>query len=169
MLKIRKLLIFKLIIILIELNIIFSLNANENDVYKQLNLFGEVYERVRSEYVEKVTDKELIEAAINGMLQSLDPHSSYLNAESFDEMKVQTKGEFGGLGIEVTMENGLVKVVSPIDETPAAKAGIKSGDYISHIDEEPVMGLSLSEAVEKMRGLVNTKINYNNKRGSRKI
>ena len=92
------------------------------------------------------------------MLQSLDPHSSYLNAESFDEMKVQTKGEFGGLGIEVTMENGLVKVVSPIDETPAAKAGIKSGDYISHIDEEPVMGLSLSEAVEKMRGLVNTKI-----------
>lgn len=158
MLKIRKLLIFKLIIILIKLNIIFSLNANENDVYKQLNLFGEVYERVRSEYVEKVTDKELIEAAINGMLQSLDPHSSYLNAESFDEMKVQTKGEFGGLGIEVTMENGLVKVVSPIDETPAAKAGIKSGDYISHIDEEPVMGLSLSEAVEKMRGLVNTKI-----------
>ena len=158
MLKVRKLLIFKLIIILIKLNIIFSLNANENDVYKQLNLFGEVYERVRSEYVEKVTDKELIEAAINGMLQSLDPHSSYLNAESFDEMKVQTKGEFGGLGIEVTMENGLVKVVSPIDETPAAKAGIKSGDYISHIDEEPVMGLSLSEAVEKMRGLVNTKI-----------
>ena len=158
MLKIKKLLIFKLIIILVKLNVIFSLNANENDVYKQLNLFGEVYERVRSEYVEKVTDKELIEAAINGMLQSLDPHSSYLNAESFDEMKVQTKGEFGGLGIEVTMENGLVKVVSPIDETPAAKAGIKAGDYISHIDEEPVMGLSLSEAVEKMRGLVNTKI-----------
>ena len=158
MLKIKKLLILKLIIILVKLNIIFSLNANENDVYKQLNLFGEVYERVRSEYVEKVTDKELIEAAINGMLQSLDPHSSYLNAESFDEMKVQTKGEFGGLGIEVTMENGLVKVVSPIDETPAAKAGIKAGDYISHIDEEPVMGLSLSEAVEKMRGLVNTKI-----------
>ena len=158
MCKIKKLLILKLIIILVKLNIIFSLNANENDVYKQLNLFGEVYERVRSEYVEKVTDKELIEAAINGMLQSLDPHSSYLNAESFDEMKVQTKGEFGGLGIEVTMENGLVKVVSPIDETPAAKAGIKAGDYISHIDDEPVMGLSLSEAVEKMRGLVNTKI-----------
>jgi carboxyl-terminal processing protease len=158
MLKIKKLLIVKLVIILVKLNIIFSLNANENDVYKQLNLFGEVYERVRSEYVEKVTDKELIEAAINGMLQSLDPHSSYLNAESFDEMKVQTKGEFGGLGIEVTMENGLVKVVSPIDETPAAKAGIKAGDYISHIDDEPIMGLSLSESVEKMRGLVNTKI-----------
>ena len=158
MLKIKKLVIFKLIIILIKLSTVNFLNANENDIYKQLNLFGEVYERVRSEYVEKVTDKELIEAAINGMLQSLDPHSSYLNAENFDEMKVQTKGEFGGLGIEVTMENGLVKVVSPIDETPAAKAGIKAGDYISHIDDEPVMGLSLSEAVEKMRGLVNTKI-----------
>ena len=158
MVNVRKLVIFKLVIITIKFSTIFSLNANENDIYKQLNLFGEVYERVRSEYVEKVTDKELIEAAINGMLQSLDPHSSYLNAESFDEMKVQTKGEFGGLGIEVTMENGLVKVVSPIDETPAAKAGIKAGDYISHIDEEPVMGLSLSEAVEKMRGLVNTKI-----------
>jgi carboxyl-terminal processing protease len=158
MFKIKKLVILKLVLILIKFNIIVSLNANENDVYKQLNLFGEVYERVRGEYVEKVTDKELIEAAINGMLQSLDPHSSYLTAESFDEMKVQTKGEFGGLGIEVTMENGLVKVVSPIDDTPAAKAGIKAGDYISHIDEEPVMGLSLSEAVEKMRGLVNTKI-----------
>jgi carboxyl-terminal processing protease len=132
--------------------------ANQQDVYKQLNLFGEVYERVRSEYVEQIKDKDLIEAAINGMLQSLDPHSSYLNAESFEEMKVQTKGEFGGLGIEVTMENGLVKVVSPIDETPAAKAGILSGDFISHIDEEAVMGLSLSEAVDKMRGAINTPI-----------
>ena len=131
---------------------------DSNDVYKQLNLFGEVYERVRTEYVEKVADKELIEAAINGMLQSLDPHSSYLNAESFTEMKIQTKGEFGGLGIEVTMENGLVKVVSPIDDTPAAKAGIQSGDYISHIDDEPIMGLTLSEAVDKMRGKVNTEL-----------
>ena len=135
-----------------------QLSANENDVYKQLNLFGEVYERVRSEYVEKIKDKDLIEAAINGMLQSLDPHSSYLNADSFEEMKVQTKGEFGGLGIEVTMENGLVKVVSPIDETPAQKAGIMSGDYITHIDKNPVMGLTLSEAVDKMRGPVNTPI-----------
>ena len=158
MFKKKKLVIFKLVLILIKTNMLVSLHANENDVYKQLNLFGEVYERVRGEYVEKVTDKELIEAAINGMLQSLDPHSSYLTAESFDEMKVQTKGEFGGLGIEVTMENGLVKVVSPIDDTPAAKAGIKSGDYISHIDEEAVMGLSLSEAVERMRGKVNTEI-----------
>ena len=144
--------------ILINIFLFSNIYSNENDVYKQLNLFGEVYERVRREYVEEVTDKDLIEAAINGMLQSLDPHSSYLNEDSFKEMKVQTKGEFGGLGIEVTMENGLVKVVSPIDETPAAKAGIKSGDYISHIDEEPVMGLTLSEAVDKMRGPINTKL-----------
>ncbi len=143
---------------LIYLAIIPKLFSDDSDVYKQLNLFGEVYERVRSEYVEKISDKDLIEAAINGMLQSLDPHSSYLNADSFTEMKIQTKGEFGGLGIEVTMENGLVKVVSPIDDTPAAKAGLLSGDYISHIDEEPVMGLSLSEAVDKMRGPINTEL-----------
>tara|TARA_B100001121_G_C18656349_1_gene606619 strand:- start:127 stop:1410 length:1284 start_codon:yes stop_codon:yes gene_type:complete len=143
---------------LIYLAFIPKLFSDDSDVYKQLNLFGEVYERVRSEYVEKVSDKDLIEAAINGMLQSLDPHSSYLNADSFTEMKIQTKGEFGGLGIEVTMENGLVKVVSPIDDTPAAKAGVQSGDYISHIDEEPVMGLTLSEAVDKMRGPINTEL-----------
>ena len=143
---------------LIYLAFIPKLFSDDSDVYKQLNLFGEVYERVRSEYVEKISDKDLIEAAINGMLQSLDPHSSYLNADSFTEMKIQTKGEFGGLGIEVTMENGLVKVVSPIDDTPAAKAGLLSGDYISHIDEEPVMGLSLSEAVDKMRGPINTEL-----------
>ena len=147
-------------LLVFKLSLLFMgvLVANQQDVYKQLNLFGEVYERVRSEYVEEIKDKDLIEAAINGMLQSLDPHSSYLNSDSFEEMKVQTKGEFGGLGIEVTMENGLVKVVSPIDETPAAKAGIRSGDYISHIDEEAVMGLTLSEAVDKMRGPVNTPI-----------
>ena len=152
---------FSLINLLVfKLSLLFMgvLVANQQDVYKQLNLFGEVYERVRSEYVEEIKDKDLIEAAINGMLQSLDPHSSYLNSDNFEEMKVQTKGEFGGLGIEVTMENGLVKVVSPIDETPAAKAGIQSGDYISHIDEEAVMGLTLSEAVDKMRGPVNTPI-----------
>ncbi|OUV82818.1 MAG: peptidase S41 [Rickettsiales bacterium TMED131] len=148
----------KLTFLIINIIVVSKLYSDDNNVYKQLNLFGEVYERVRSEYVEKVTDKELIEAAIDGMLQSLDPHSSYLNADNFNEMKIQTKGEFGGLGIEVTMENGLVKVVSPIDETPAAKAGIQSGDYISHIDEEPVMGLTLSEAVDKMRGPVNTKL-----------
>ena len=143
---------------LIYLVITPKLFSDDSDVYKQLNLFGEVYERVRSEYVEKISDKDLIEAAINGMLQSLDPHSSYLNADSFTEMKIQTKGEFGGLGIEVTMENGLVKVVSPIDDTPAAKAGVQSGDYISHIEEEPVMGLTLSEAVDKMRGPINTEL-----------
>ncbi len=158
MFNIKSFISINLLLILIHMFLFCKVFANENDVYKQLNLFGEVYERVRSEYVEKITDKDLIEAAINGMLQSLDPHSSYLNEDSFNEMKVQTKGEFGGLGIEVTMENGLVKVVSPIDETPAAKAGIQSGDYISHIDEDPVMGLSLSEAVDKMRGPVNTKL-----------
>ncbi len=136
---------------------ITSVSSN-NEIYKQLNLFGVVYERVRKEYVEEVTDKELIESAINGMLQSLDPHSSFMNSESFDEMKVQTKGEFGGLGIEVTMENGLIKVVSPIDDTPAEKAGVLSGDYISHIDNKSVMGLALSDAVDMMRGPVKTPI-----------
>ncbi len=126
--------------------------------FEYLNLFGEVFERVRNDYVEEVDDGEVIENAINGMLSSLDPHSSYLTEKSFEEMQVQTKGEFGGLGIEVTMENGLVKVVSPIDDTPASKAGVLAGDYISHIDDEPVMGLTLSDAVEKMRGLKGTKI-----------
>ena len=152
--------LYKIALIVIKIYLASSAGmvfANQQDVYKQLNLFGEVYERVRSEYVEEIKDKDLIEAAINGMLQSLDPHSSYLNADNFEEMKVQTKGEFGGLGIEVTMENGLVKVVSPIDETPAAKAGILSGDFISHIDDEAVMGLTLSEAVDKKRA-VNTPI-----------
>jgi carboxyl-terminal processing protease len=158
MIKHIKLLRVFLMLTCINFSVILKSQSEDNDLYKQLNLFGEVYERVRSEYVEKIKDKELIEAAINGMLQSLDPHSSYLNSDSFEEMKVQTKGEFGGLGIEVTMENGLVKVVSPIDETPAQKAGIMSGDFITHIDEDPVMGLSLSEAVDKMRGPVNTPI-----------
>lgn len=126
--------------------------------YELLNLFGEVFDRVRSEYVEPVADKKLIESALNGMLTSLDPHSSYLNEKSFADMKVQTKGEFGGLGIEVTMENGLVKVVSPIDDTPAAKAGVKPGDFISEIDGQPVMGLTLSDAVEKMRGRIGSKV-----------
>ena len=134
------------------------LDAASNETYRQLNLFGDVFERVRADYVEEVTDSQLIEAAINGMLSSLDPHSSYLNPESFEEMNVQTKGEFGGLGIEVTMENGLVKVVSPIDDTPAYLAGIEAGDFITHLDGEPVLGLSLSDAVERMRGPVNTGI-----------
>ena len=127
-----------------------------SDTYRQLKLFSEVFERVRADYVEEVSDQQLIEYAIQGMLSTLDPHSSYLNAESFGDMRVQTKGEFGGLGIEVTMENGFIKVVSPIDDTPAAKAGVKPGDYITHLDGEPILGLSLNEAVEKMRGPVNT-------------
>jgi carboxyl-terminal processing protease len=126
--------------------------------YEQLNLFGDVFERVRGQYVDDVGDKELIENSINGMLTALDPHSGYLNEDKFKEMQVQTRGEFGGLGIEVTLENGLVKVVSPIDETPAARAGIMAGDYITHIDDEPVLGLTLNDAVEKMRGKVGTPI-----------
>ncbi len=132
--------------------------ADKNDTLQMLDLFGEVFERVRTDYVEPVKDADLIEAAINGMLTSLDPHSGYMNEKAFKEMQVQTKGEFGGLGIEVTMENGLVKVVSPIDDTPAAKAGIKPGDYISYINDEAVMGLTLSEAVEKMRGPIDSKV-----------
>ncbi len=135
-----------------------SAQESRSETYRQLKLFGDVFERVRADYVEEATDQELIESAIRGMLSSLDPHSSYLNADSFRDMRVQTKGEFGGLGIEVTMENGLVKVVSPIDDTPAFRAGIESGDLITHLDSEPIMGLTLNDAVEKMRGLVNTDI-----------
>ncbi len=132
--------------------------AANSDTYRQLNLFGDVFERVRSEYVEEVTDEELIRAAVEGMLQALDPHSSYMPPRDFKDMQVQTRGEFAGLGIEVTMENGLVKVVSPIDDTPASRAGILSGDMISHIDGEQVLGLTLSEAVERMRGPINSEI-----------
>jgi carboxyl-terminal processing protease len=128
------------------------------DTYRQLNLFGDVFERVRSDYVEKPDDGKLVESAINGMLQGLDPHSSYMDPKSFKDMQIQTRGEFGGLGIEVTMEEGLVKVVAPIDETPAHKAGVMAGDIITHLDDEPVQGLTLNQAVEKMRGPVNTKI-----------
>jgi len=136
-----------------------------NDVYRELDLFGSVFERVRSSYVDKVTDEKLIEAAINGMLRSLDPHSSYMNAETFCEMQVQTSGEFGGLGIEVTMEKGVIKVVSPIDDTPAARAGIQSGDLITHIDGKPILGMTLRDAVKKMRGRVGTKIVVRIRRG----
>lgn len=128
------------------------------DTYEMLNLFGEVLEQTKAVYVEDVSDKKLIESAINGMLTSLDPHSSYLDAESFKYMNEQTKGKFGGLGIEVTMDNGLVKVVSPIDDTPAFKAGLKAGDYITHIDGETVIGLTLNEAVSKLRGKIGTRV-----------
>src|SRR5437763_2454928 len=128
------------------------------DTYRQLNLFGDVFERVRADYVERPNDAKLIDSAINGMLAGLDPHSSYMDAKSFKDMQIQTRGEFGGLGIEVTMEDGLVKVVAPIDDTPAAKAGILAGDIITQLDDEPVQGLTLNQAVDKMRGPVNTKI-----------
>ncbi|MDD7909820.1 MULTISPECIES: S41 family peptidase [Pseudovibrio] len=133
-------------------------HAASPDTYNQLNLFGDVFERVRSDYVEEPVDSDLIEAAINGMLTDLDPHSSYLSPKNFRDMQVQTRGEFGGLGIEVTMEDGLVKVVAPIDDTPAFKAGVLAGDLITHLDGEQVFGLTLNEAVEKMRGPVDTDI-----------
>jgi carboxyl-terminal processing protease len=135
-----------------------SARAAAADAYKQLSLFGDVFERVRADYVEKPDDGKLVESAINGMLTGLDPHSSYMDAKSFRDMQVQTRGEFGGLGIEVTMEDGVIKVVAPIDETPAAKAGVMANDFITHIDDEPVQGLTLNQAVDKMRGPVNTKI-----------
>ena len=135
-----------------------SARAATSDTYRQLNLFGDVFERVRSDYVEKPDDSKLVESAISGMLTGLDPHSSYMDAKSFRDMQVQTRGEFGGLGIEVTMENGVVKVVSPIDDTPAAKAGLQANDLITHLDNEQIVGLTLEQAVEKMRGPVNTPI-----------
>ena len=126
--------------------------------YRHLSLFGDAFERVRADYVEKPDDRKLIESAINGMLAELDPHSTYMDAKNFREMQVQTRGEFGGLGIDVTMEGGLIKVVAPIDETPAAKAGIMANDIITHLNEEPLQGLTLDQAAEKARGSVNTKI-----------
>ncbi|MGB6196733.1 MAG: S41 family peptidase, partial [Methyloceanibacter sp.] len=133
-------------------------SAANSEIYRQLDLFGEVLERVRADYVEKPEDAKLIESAINGMLMALDPHSAYLNPKHFRDMQVQTRGEFGGLGIEVTMENGVVKVVAPIEDTPASKAGIQSGDLITALDKEQIQGLTLQEAVEKMRGPVNSAI-----------
>ncbi|HEU0216375.1 MAG TPA: S41 family peptidase [Stellaceae bacterium] len=135
-----------------------STSGNTAETYKELNLFGDVFEKVRSDYVDDVSDDTLIEGAINGMLTSLDAHSNYLNAKNFTDMKVQTRGEFGGLGIEVSMENGLIKVVSPIDDTPAARAGLKPGDLITHLDNNPVQGMTLPEAVEKMRGPINSDV-----------
>lgn len=152
--------LFQGVLLAVLLTPVFALaqekTADNAETYRLLNLFGDVFERVRSDYVEELTDEELIEAAIGGMLSSLDPHSSYLNSKNYRDMQVQTRGRFGGLGIEVTMENGLVKVVSPIDDTPAFRAGIESGDLITHLDGEPVLGLTLQQAVEKMRGKVGT-------------
>ncbi len=135
--------------------------AQETDkatVYEQLDLFGDIFERIRGQYVEEVDEGKLIEAAINGMLTSLDPHSSYLAPDAFDDMRVQTRGEFGGLGIEVTQEEGFIKVVSPIDGTPAFDAGVHAGDFITHVDGESVLGLTLDDAVDRMRGPVGSEI-----------
>ena len=136
----------------------FSANAASTETYRQLDLFGDVFERVRGDYVESPDEKQLIANAINGMLSSLDPHSSYMPPDDFKDMQVQTRGEFGGLGIEVTMEGDFIKVVTPIDDTPAYKAGVLAGDLITHLDGEEVAGLTLAEAVDKMRGPVNTDI-----------
>ena len=132
--------------------------AAASDTYRTLNLFGDVFERVRADYVEKPDDSKLVELAINGMLAGLDPHSGYMNPSSFRDMQVQTRGEFGGLGIEVTMEDGLIKVVAPIDDTPAAKAGIMANDIITRLNDEAAQGLTIDQAIDKMRGPVNTKI-----------
>lgn len=141
-------------------------NLQANETYRQLNLFGEIFERVRNDYYKETKDDELMEAAINGMLASLDPYSVYLPPRNFQEARVQTRGEFGGLGIEVTQENGLIKVVSPIDDTPAQKAGVLPGDMITHLDGDPVMGKSLQESIEKMRGAPNTNIVLTIRRGA---
>ncbi|HUT49477.1 MAG TPA: S41 family peptidase [Alphaproteobacteria bacterium] len=146
------------VLISLALPLTAATESRRSDTYRQLDLFSTVFERVRASYVEEVTDDKLVSAAINGMLSRLDPHSSYMDAKTFREMQVQTRGQFGGLGIEVTMEKGFVKVVSPIDDTPAARAGIEPNDFITHIDGKAVLGLSLSEAVEKMRGKVGSKI-----------
>ena len=143
-------------------------SAEQVNTYELLNIFGEVMESTKSMYVEEVTDKQLIEAAINGMLSSLDPHSSYLTAEDFKYLSEQTQGKFSGLGIEITMENGVVKVISPIDDTPAAKAGIKAGDYIIEIDGETVLGLNLDEVVGKLRGKTGTKVEVTIRRENKK-
>ena len=152
---------------------IFILNNNvhtaENEIYKKIDLFGEVLEKINKEYVDEINQSESMDSAINGLLQSLDPYSSYMSPEIFNEMQTETSGEFGGLGIEVTMESGVVKVISPIDDTPASRAGIKAGDYIVKIDENQVQGRSLSEAVDLMRGPVGSSIELTiRRRGEKK-
>ena len=142
--------------------------AAATDTYRNLNLFGDVFEKIRSDYVERPDEQKLVESALNGMLTSLDPHSSYMDSKSYRDMQVQTRGEFGGLGIEVTQEEGLVKVVTPIDDTPASRAGIMAGDLISAIDGEAVLGLTLNQAVDKMRGPVNSSVKLTVLRGAQK-
>jgi len=161
----------KILIILFLINLIFLKNSfsSENDIYKKIDLFGEVLEKINKEYVDEVDQSESMDAAIDGLLQSLDPYSGYMSPKIFDEMQTDTSGEFGGLGIEVTMEAGVVKVISPIDDTPASRAGIKAGDYIVKIDNTQVQGKSLSEAVDLMRGPVGSSIELTiRRRGEKK-
>ena len=146
------------LIVLINLFFFKTSYSSENDIYKKIDLFGEVLEKINEEYVDEIDQSESMDAAINGLLQSLDPYSGYMSPKTFDEMQTDTSGKFGGLGIEVTMEAGVVKVISPIDDTPASRAGIKAGDYIVKIENTQVQGKSLSEAVDLMRGPVGSSI-----------
>ena len=153
----------KYLVVILFILSFFTLNPvlskeNKKETYEQLDLFGQVFDLIKSKYVEEVKSKELIEAAINGMLSSLDPHSGFLAPKSYDDMQVDTKGSFGGLGIEVTQQDGFVKVVSPMDDTPAFKAGVLAGDFITFVDDKPVLGLTLSEAVDIMRGPVGSSV-----------
>ncbi len=160
------------LIIIFFLNSLFFTNqsfSNENDIYKKIDLFGEVLEKINEEYVDEINQSESMDSAINGLLQSLDPYSAYMSPEIFNEMQTETSGEFGGLGIEVSMESGVVKVISPIDDTPASRAGIKAGDYIVKIEGVQVQGKTLSEAVDLMRGLVGSSIELTvRRRGEKK-
>ena len=149
---------FIISILFLKFSVFNPIIAAENDVYKKIDLFGEVLEKINKEYVDEINQSESMDSAINGLLQSLDPYSAYMSPEVFNEMQTETSGEFGGLGIEVSMESGVVKVISPIDDTPASKAGIKAGDYIVKIDDVQVQGKSLSEAVDLMRGPVGSSI-----------
>ena len=157
------------IIIFIYLFFVQAVNSSENEIYNKIDLFGEVLEKINKEYVDEINQSEGMDSAINGLLQSLDPYSAYMSPEIFNEMQTETSGEFGGLGIEVGMESGVVKVISPIDDTPASKAGIKAGDYIVKIDNIQVQGKSLSEAVDLMRGSVGSEIELTvRRRGEKK-
>jgi carboxyl-terminal processing protease len=164
----KKTILFFTIIILSFLNINHSYSKSTNELYEKIDLFSEVLETIKQEYVDEIDQSEVMDSAINGVLQSLDPYSAYMSPKSFEGMQTDTKGEFGGLGIEIGMESGVVKVIAPIDDTPAAKAGIKAGDYIVRINNEQVQGKSLTEAVELMRGPVGTEINLTVRRRNEK-
>ena len=164
----KKSILFFTIVILSFLNLNYSYSKSTNELYEKIDLFSEVLETIKQEYVDEIDQAEVMDSAINGVLQSLDPYSAYMSPKSFEGMQTDTKGEFGGLGIEIGMESGVVKVIAPIDDTPAAKAGIKAGDYIIRINNEQVQGKSLTEAVELMRGPVGTEINLTVRRRNEK-